>query len=320
MMLIKAFQGFCMALADSVPGVSGGTVAFILGFYEQFLEALHDLFGRDRTSRAAALRYLMKLGLGWCIGMGASALALSRMFEQNIYFLSSLFLGLTVASFPFVVREEWPAIRGKWRDFPFLLLGAAVVCAMAFSRSQAAGSAAVDYLALRPEQYPYLFFSGAVAIMAMVLPGVSGSTLLLILGVYVPTISAIHAFLTLEWAVVPGLLALGLGILAGIALSIGLLRAALRKYRSPMLYLILGLMLGSLAAIAMGPTTLASPQPALSLETFDLLGLLLGIVILLGLEGLKSVIAKQEAAEKDSRLQVRTPEEAGCRERSQHFG
>ena len=57
-MLINLFHGFCMALADSVPGVSGGTIAFILGFYDKFLNSLHDLFGRDRAARPPALRYL----------------------------------------------------------------------------------------------------------------------------------------------------------------------------------------------------------------------------------------------------------------------
>ena len=69
-MFVHLFHGFCMALADSVPGVSGGTIAFILGFYDRFLNALHDLFGKDPAARRPALRYLVKLGAGWVIGMG----------------------------------------------------------------------------------------------------------------------------------------------------------------------------------------------------------------------------------------------------------
>ena len=63
-MVLTAFHGFCMALADSVPGVSGGTIAFILGFYDRFLDALHQLFGTDKDARRAAVRYLLQLGLG----------------------------------------------------------------------------------------------------------------------------------------------------------------------------------------------------------------------------------------------------------------
>lgn len=63
-MILTAFHGFCMALADSVPGVSGGTIAFILGFYDRFLDALHSLFGKDAGARRAAVLYLLKLGAG----------------------------------------------------------------------------------------------------------------------------------------------------------------------------------------------------------------------------------------------------------------
>lgn len=58
-MILNAFHGFCMALADSVPGVSGGTIAFILGFYERFLDALHSLFQRDSERRKPAIGYLL---------------------------------------------------------------------------------------------------------------------------------------------------------------------------------------------------------------------------------------------------------------------
>ena len=122
-MILTAIHGFCMALADSVPGVSGGTIAFILGFYDRFLNALHSLFGKDADARKSAIIYLLKLGLGWIFGMGACVLTLSRLFEAHIYFMSSLFLGLTLASFPFVLRAEKKSLRGQERYAPFALLG-----------------------------------------------------------------------------------------------------------------------------------------------------------------------------------------------------
>jgi len=63
-MLISMLQGLSMSLADSVPGVSGGTIAFILGFYEKFLGALHDLIGKDRNLRRSAFLYLLKFSAG----------------------------------------------------------------------------------------------------------------------------------------------------------------------------------------------------------------------------------------------------------------
>ena len=250
-MILTAFHGFCMALADSVPGVSGGTIAFILGFYDRFLDALHSLFGRNADARRAAVRYLLKLGTGWVIGMGACVLALSKLFEAHIYFMSSLFLGLTLASFPFVIRAEQKALRGQVRNVPFAVFGLLLVVLLTLLRANTTG-AAVRFAGAPVWMLGYIFLSGAVAITAMVLPGISGSTILLIAGVYLPAIQAIKSFLGLDFSVFAGLCALGLGILTGIALSIHAIRAALKKYRSQMVWLILGLMAGSLYAIVMG--------------------------------------------------------------------
>ena len=67
--LINAIRGFCMALADSVPGVSGGTIAFILGFYDKFIGSINDLVYEKGAKRKEAFLYLVKLGFGWLLGM-----------------------------------------------------------------------------------------------------------------------------------------------------------------------------------------------------------------------------------------------------------
>ena len=170
-MILTAFHGFCMALADSVPGVSGGTIAFILGFYERFLDALHGLFRGKGAERKAGLLYLLKLGLGWGAGMAACVVLLSGLFAKNIYFMSSLFLGLTVCSLPFVVLAERKSLRHPLRHGWFLLLGVAVVVGLTLLRTGTGALGSVNYAQLTPLQFGYLFLSGAVAITAMVLPG-----------------------------------------------------------------------------------------------------------------------------------------------------
>lgn len=135
-MILTAFHGFRMALADSVPGVSGGTIVFILGFYERFLDALHNVVQGSSAARKDACTYLLKLGVGWAIGMGSCVVLLSSLFEQNIYFMSSLFLGLTVSSIPFVVAAERGALKNL-RSAVFLLLGAGVVVELTLLRAHA---------------------------------------------------------------------------------------------------------------------------------------------------------------------------------------
>ena len=285
MRFITPLHGFCMALADSVPGVSGGTVAFIMGFYDRFINALHDLFGRDNAVRRTALLYLLKLGAGWIVGMALCVSLLADLFASHIYFMSSLFLGLTVSSVPFVALAEKSALR-RWQFVPFGLLGAALVVSLTMLRANS-GLLTVDMTNIQALDAVYLFLAGAVAITAMVLPGISGSSILLIAGVYLPVIQAIRQLLHLDLRVVPGLMALGLGVIAGVALSIRAIRTALQKYRSAMIWFILGLMLGSLYAIAMGPASLQTPQPPLSAATFRPLAFLLGVGLLVGLELLR---------------------------------
>lgn len=292
-MILTAFHGFCMALADSVPGVSGGTIAFILGFYERFLNALHDVFREKGQARRAALVYLLKLGVGWVLGMGSCVVLLSNLFAQNIYFMSSLFLGLTVCSIPFVAAAEWQTLQTSLRQSWFVLLGVALVVGLTLLRTGAGGFGSMDYAQLQPLQYVYIFLCGAAAITAMVLPGISGSSILLIAGVYLPTIQAVHSLLKLQLAVFPGLCALGFGVLAGVAFSISAIRAALQNHRGATVWLILGLMLGSLYAIANGPASLDVPQPPLGAATFQPLAFVLGAAVLLALEGMKKTAEKQ---------------------------
>ena len=123
----------------------------------------------------------------------------------------------------------------------------------------------------------------------MLLPGISGSTLLLILGIYVPLINAVKEILHLHMQYLPGILAIAVGVVIGVVFAAKFIRKALRRFRSQMIYLILGLMLGSLYAILMGPTTLDMPKPPLDFSSFCVVAFLIGITILGDLEWIKRV-------------------------------
>lgn len=280
-------HGLAMALADSVPGVSGGTIAFIMGFYERLLGALHGLFGMDRRLRRASVGYLIRFGLGWCVGMGASMVVLAGVFEQNVYFLSSLFLGLTVAAVPFIIYEERETLKGHYGNLGLALLGAIGVVALTALRESTGAKGVVSFQAVSVSQWTYLAVSGLLATCAMLLPGISGSTLLLILGVYLPAVEAVKEVLQLHVQYLPGVLALGTGVVLGVAFAANAIGKALARFRSQTIYLILGLMVGSVYAIGMGPTTLGVPQPPISVSTFHVPAFLIGVLILVSLEWAK---------------------------------
>ena len=292
--LINGIRGFCMALADSVPGVSGGTIAFILGFYDKFINSLDDLAYGDREKKKKALFFLFKIILGWIVGMVLADLILTSLFEKHIYAVSSVFIGFIVFSIPLIVKEEKKTLKGKYQNLIFTLLGIIAVVLITYLNPVTGDANAVDVSKLSMGLGFYVFVVAMIAISAMVLPGISGSTLLLIFGLYVPIISAIKELLHLNFDYLPVLIVFGLGVLTGILMVVRFIKLALKKYRSQSIYCILGLMVGSIYAIIMGPTTLSVPQEALSFSTFSILFFLIGGLVIIGLEQLKKILEKKK--------------------------
>ena len=281
-----------MAMEDSVPGVSGGTIAFLLGFYDEFINSLNDLMGKDNARRKQAFFFLFKLGVGWVAGFCLSVLVLSGLFQEHIYEISSVFMGLTFFAVPMVIREEKDSIRGRYGNLVFTVLCIGLVfCISYFNPAGGQGmNVSVEHLSMG--LVAYVFLTAMVAITAMVLPGISGSTLLLIFGIYVPIIGAVKELLHMNLNYVPILLVFGMGVITGIVGIIKTIKMCLERYRSQTIYAILGLMIGSLYAITKGPTTLDVPMEPLGLQTFSILFFLLGGLILAGLEVLKTRLEK----------------------------
>lgn len=292
--IMNFINGFCMALADSVPGVSGGTVAFLLGFYDKFIGSLDNLFRGKKEDKIEALKYLVKLGIGWIIGFGLSVSILADIFDVQIYKISSLFLGFIIFAIPIVIYEEKDTLKNKWKEMLFILLGIAVVVAITLVNPASGTGINVSASGLNIGLIIYVFIAAMVAITAMVLPGISGSTLLLIFGLYVPIISALKELMHMNFSYLPVVIIFILGVLAGVALCVRLIRKALEKYRAQTVYCIIGLMLGSLFSIVMGPTTLEVPKDPMSFSTFSILFFIIGGAIILGLQGLKMIISKNE--------------------------
>ncbi len=285
-MIRDAFHGFCMALADSVPGVSGGTIAFILGFYDNFIGSIHNLAFAEKAKKKEALLYLIKLGVGWVTGMVLAVLVLSALFESHIYFVSSLFIGFVLGAIPLVAMEEKESIKQMGKGIVFFILGIALVAGITYMNGRTA-TVSMDLSVFQWGTVIRLFFIGMLAICAMFLPGISGSTLLLIFGAYIPVISAIKEVLHLHLAYVPSLFFFGIGVIIGALSIVKLIQYCLEHFRPQTIYCILGMMVGSLYAIVMGPTTLETAQPPLNFGSFHIIACLVGLQLVLGLQLLK---------------------------------
>lgn len=291
--IVTALQGFCMALADSVPGVSGGTVAFILGYYEKFINSLNALVSKD-SDKKEALKFLVKLGVGWAIGLILASLVLSSVFETHIYAISSLFIGFILFAIPSIIKEEKDTLKGKYQYLIFTAIGIAVVALLTYFNPTSGGGINVDINSLNIGICIYAFVVGMVAISAMILPGISGSTILLIFGLYIPIINSIKEVLHLQLEYLPILIVFGFGVLAGIALIIKLVKKALDKHRTQTIYTVIGLMIGSLYAIVRGPTTLKVPQEAMNFGTFNILFFVIGAAVIGAMEFAKYKLANKK--------------------------
>ena len=228
--------GFCMGAADIVPGVSGGTMAFILGIYQELLNSIKSadshllrLLLKLRFREASNYfpwRFLAAVGAGIFMAILTLAKVLETQLETNPTKVWSFFFGLVLASIFTVARS----IKG-WK--PSLILIAAISCLVSYS-----------ILGVTPTTTPettwFLFLSGAIAINAMILPGISGAYILVLLGKYKYILSAVNSRDILTLAIVLA------GAAVGLTTFVRLLSWLLDKYRNITMALLSGLMIGSL--------------------------------------------------------------------------
>jgi len=236
---VLAAKGFCMGAADVVPGVSGGTMAFILGIYEELIRTIRTfdtdfiklLFGLKIKAALDHVnwRFLLPLILGILGAIFSLAKILSWVLQNHPVPIWSFFFGLILASVFTVSKhlQQWTPALIAW-----MLVGAAGIYFLV-------GLVPVD----TPTAPWFLVISGAVAICAMILPGISGSFILLLMGKYHFVLDAVNNrdFLTLL------LVAAGAGI--GLVSFARLLSWVLKKYHDATIAFLTGLMLGSLRKV-----------------------------------------------------------------------
>ena len=293
MYIINFIRGFCMALADSVPGVSGGTIAFILGFYDKFIGSLDDLVTGNKEKKIGAIKFLIKIGIGWICGFILAVLFLSRVFTSHIYSVSSMFIGFILFALPIIISEEKESLKGKYINIIYTLIGIVLVAMITYFNPSNGQGMNVSVDKLSAGLMIYVFICGMIAISAMVLPGISGSTLLLIFGLYAPIVNAVKEVLHFNFKYIPVTVIFGVGVLVGIVSVIKLVKIALEKFRSQTVYCIIGLMLGSIYAVFMGPTSLEIPKPAMNFSTFSFIFFILGGAFIIGLQMLKRFFDKK---------------------------
>ena len=231
------------------------------------------------------------LGAGWIAGMLLAVTVLSDAFTGGIYKLSSMFLGFVIVSIPLVVIEQKEVMRSVRPNLIYLAAGIALVIALSAINL----SSSVNGLGFGPGTAAYVFAAGVLAISAMVLPGISGSSMLMSFGLYLPVISAVKSVLGFNFSELWMLIVLALGIAAGLAVSPHILKKLMERNMGSVMYMVLGMMIGSVYAIIIGPTTLKVPQHAMGLSDFSIVWFIIGILSVLALSMFKAHAGRRKA-------------------------
>lgn len=238
--VVIGIKGLAMGVADVVPGVSGGTIAFISGIYDELIDSIDSINltnikllktdGITAFFKAVNGQFLISLFLG----IGISVLSLARLFkyllETKPILVWAFFFGLVLASIVFIAKQ----IK-KWNILAVILLLIGIGIAYYITIIPAIGSASNSPL--------FLIFAGALAICAMILPGISGAFILLLLGAYKPTIDAInnHEYKNIAY--------LAIGAIVGLLSFAKVLKWLFKNYKNATLAILTGFVIGSLNKI-----------------------------------------------------------------------
>lgn len=249
-------RGTAIGVAFIIPGFSGGSVAAILGVYEKIVGAIADLFSHFKRS----LFILLPYALGGILGAAAFLLPVQWGLSHYPIPTVSLFVGLSIGGLPSVTEKVGG--RPRWFNIPALLIPCALAAGL--SALPVADRPAGFLFDLDLFGYVLLFLVGMIASSALVVPGISGSMLLLIFGYYTPLVETLTGHLLMGLDVGESLLILsvaGAGMAAGFFLVSVLMRFFLKKFPRGTYFAILGFLLGSVFAVY--SATMRGAPPAL---------------------------------------------------------
>lgn len=269
-MIKNVLKGIVIGVANIIPGVSGGTMMVSMGIYDKLIHCITHLFSEFKKS----MKFLIPIFIGMAIALVGLSFLIEPAFEHFPLQTSCLFIGLIVGGLPAI----WGKVKGKGIKIsyiiPFLIFFAVVVGLAAMGEKE--GSAADLTFSLW--SCVKLFVVGIIASATMVIPGVSGSMMLLLLGYYNPIVSAIKDFVTaLVSFDMQGILAgcgilvpAGIGIVVGIFAIAKLIEIIFEKFPLQAYWAIIGLIVASPFAILMmvGVGSLSVVSVVVSIITF----------------------------------------------------
>ena len=294
-------RGFLMGAADIVPGVSGGTVALLLGIYERLILNIRtvagaaghllrgDLVGVRARLRSVEWVWVLSLLIGILAAIAALSAVLERLLDEQPVRMASLFFGLILGS----VIVAWRLVR-KVDVAGFMVMTVVALFFFLFLGLQSDTSSDTAEVVTKPL---WLFFAvGAIAICAMILPGISGSFLLVMMGMYSEVLGAVNDrnFLVLAFFTA--------GCAVGLSLFSTFLEWMLEHHHDRVLAAMIGLMLGSLRVLWPWPlgtnsTKLEAPSGDVGVPVLLFVG---GLILVVGVEMISLYLRRSSTKESNS--------------------
>ncbi len=235
--LLNVLRGFVIGIANVIPGVSGGTLAVVLGIYERLITSIDRLF-RLRTGWFVSGVFVFQVLLGAGIGIVALAHFMEGLLERYPYGMAFLFIGLILGSIPSLLGQL---------EVPRVSTGGVVAFVLAFAvvvlTSAGAEGLGLQYLPGGFRTLGLFFLSGVAGAAAMVIPGISGSFVLVLLGTYTAVLYAVNTRDLLFLGVI------ALGAILGIVVVTRLIAYLLRRFHRTTYSAIIGLVVGSVVAL-----------------------------------------------------------------------
>lgn len=245
------WKGFAMGTTDLVPGVSGGTIALLLGIYDDFIRSISGIFSKRFWE---SLKFLIPIGLGMVIAIGVLSKLINYLLSTHTVPTMFFFIGLIGGIIPYLLKTS--KFKQTFNTLHYILLILGIVIIVVITLLNNGDKHAGETLTLNSGLVIKYFIAGMCASSAMLLPGISGSFMLLVFGVYGTVMFAISEFMSLNFAAIPILLTVGFGVICGFLFSSKLIQYLLSYYTFLTYALIIGFVVGSLYAVFPGlPST-----------------------------------------------------------------
>ncbi|HEK7087898.1 TPA: DUF368 domain-containing protein [Staphylococcus aureus] len=247
---INILKGFAMGTSDLVPGVSGGTIALLLGIYNQFIASISGIFSRRFWP---SFTFLIPIIIGMLLAMGSLSNLFNYLLSQHHIPTMFFFGGLIIGIVPYLLKISNYKTSFTTKHCMMVIAGIAILIVITLMNNS--DKHAGETLTLSTGLIIKYFIAGMCASSAMLLPGISGSFMLLVFGVYGTVMLAISEVVKLNFAGLPILLAVGFGVLAGFIISSKIIQYFLTHHKLMTFALIIGFVVGSLFAVFPGLPT-----------------------------------------------------------------